>query len=66
MWGKHFFVDDFAGVVGGLLLALRGIAYKKNPMLGFSLAVLSTVCLEIWAINTAAACREKAIHCDKK
>jgi hypothetical protein len=58
------FSENLGDIVGTLTLALLGVAYRSHPMIGLSLAVLSAVSLELWAINTAAQCRRDAIHCD--
>jgi len=46
-------------VASGLTVA------KKHPIIGLTVAVASTIVLLAWTVNTAADCRNKAIHCDK-
>ena len=64
--GQTFFVDHAPDNAQALLWAALGLSYRRNPALGFSLAVVSTIFIEALAIRVAAECRQDAIHCDMR
>ena len=56
--------ESLGDIAEGLTMALLGVAYRRNPVVGVSLVVISAIALEVWAISAAAKCRQDAIHCD--
>lgn len=58
------FSENLGDIAKMLSWGLLGAAYRQNPAVGFSLTVVSAIMIEVWAINTAAKCRQDAIHCD--